>query len=334
MSKLPKPAAQLLAPVLDMYLDSAIALTGCHAEDRGRASCELDVLVVGEGGQQTTSVQIGGALMDLVFIDEKSALKPPDPELAASMAHVKPVRDSSLLISTSSSAAAAMLADSCKRSTRGRLASSLKSLGRADEALGRDSAKEADFWLLAGSYDYAFALLYSRDIVPAPSHLLRQLKDLARGTARGFEAFSRGAALEKSSRISCASRLEGVSVLQDILRGRQVSDSSEGGSWTESRLDIVRGKAQELATRVEHAESYSFLGQEMVEAILHVASPPRGDPYSRATKKTADLGQVFAGKKQLLGDRLLKELGLVRDGPAVANALGVLRDQVSALAKK
>jgi hypothetical protein len=271
--------------------------------------------------------------MDLIFIDEKRALKPPDPEFAASMALVQPVRDSSLLISTSSSAAAAVFSDSCKRSTRVRLASALKSLGRSDDALSKGSAREADYWLLAASYDFAHALLYSREVIPSRSHIIGQLKGLPRGTARSFEAYSLGAGLEKSSRASCASRLEGVAVLQDVLRGNQEAGRAGSGTWSEARLQIVQAKAQELSTRMEHAESYSFLGQEVVQGILEAAKSP-SMPEPKRPGKTVDVGHVFAGGRQLLGDRLLKELGLNRGASIVSGSIAVLRDQVSALAKK
>jgi len=271
--------------------------------------------------------------MDLIFIDEKRALKPTDPESAASMAQVQPVRDSSLLISTSSSAAVAVFSDSCKRSTRTRLGSALKSLGRSDDALSKDSTKEADFWLLAASYDYAHALLYSREVVPSRSHLIGQLRSLPKGTSSSFEAFSLAAGIEKSSRSSCASRLEGVAVLQDVLRGNQDPGKSGRASWTEARFDIVGAKAQELSTRMEHAESYSFLGQEVVQGIVEVASAP-SVPEPDRFAKAADVGHVFSGGRQLLGDRLLKELGLNRGAASIKDSLAVLRDQVSVLAKK
>ena len=142
MRRFTAPGVHLLRPILDMYMDSAIALSGCHAEGLERDSCELDVLIVGNQGRTSTSVRIGGVHMDLIFVSEKEALKPSNPEHAASMAHSRPVRDASLVISTSAAAATAVLADSCHKSTRGRLASALKSLGRADEALSEGSGAQ------------------------------------------------------------------------------------------------------------------------------------------------------------------------------------------------
>ena len=271
--------------------------------------------------------------MDLIFVDEKRTLKAPDPEVAASMAQVYPVRDPSMLISTSSSAAAAVFSDSCKRSMRARLASALKSLGRSDDALSKDSVKEADFWLLAASFDYAHALLYSREVLPCRSHIIGQLKALPRGTSKSFEAFSIGAGLQKSSRTSCTSRLDGVGVLQDVLRGSQNVKTNVSGTWSDARLEIVRAKAQELSTRMEHAESYSFLGQEVVQGIREVALAPSMPDLNRPSK-APDVSHVFTGGRQLLGDRLLRELGLSRVESVVRDSLSAIRDQVYALAKK
>ena len=331
MRRLP-PIAKLVRPLVDMYLDSAVAITGCHAEGIERPSCELDVLVIGDETRPPVSLKMKGGYLDVMFIDEKTALKPARPEHAASLAHARPVRDTSLLISTSTAAASAVFTDSCRKSSSGRLASALKALGRVDEALSRGSRTEADLWLLAGSYDFAFAWLYSKERVPAPSHLLRQLRDQSKGTSRGFEAFSMGAALEKSSRGSCAARLEGLSVLHDVVKGRQVPAEPGDAGWQSARLETVRAKAQELGLRVEHAESYSYLGQETVLAVLAVAQA--GESAGKGREGYPDIGPLFAGSQQLLGDRLLKELGLGRDEQTLRGSMAVVKEQVSALARR
>ena len=333
MRRVPAPAVRVLRPILDMYMDSAVALSGCHTQGIERHSCELDVVIVGTESRPSTSAKIGGVYMDLIFITESDALKPADPEHSASMARAHPVRDASLVISTGTSAAAAVIADSCRRSTRGRLASALKSLGRVDEALSNGSLKEADFWLTAASYDYAYALLYSREVVPAPSHLLGQLRGQSKGALKGFQAFSTGAALERSARNTCGSRLEGIGVLHDVLRGRQRTRAEESAGWAPARLEIVKAKSQDLAARVEHAEGYSFLGQEMVDAMLELADPG-GRDGGREGGRRSDVGSLFQGKEQLLGDRLLSELGLVREGPALRASLGAVKEQVSSLARR
>jgi hypothetical protein len=329
MARLPTSAAQLLRPVLDMYMDSAVALVGCHSVGLNRTSCELDVLVVGEGARSAASVKLGGVFMDLTFIGEKEALRHENPEHAASMAHAKPIRDNSLVISTGSSAAEAVYSDSCRKSARGRLSSALKSLGRVDECLAAEAVREADFWLLSASYDFGYAWLYSKETVPAPSHLLRQLREASKGPPRAFEAFSRGAGLEKASRAACASRLEGVGVIHDVLRGRQESAGELGPGWQE-RYEMIRGKSQELAIRVEHAESYSFLGLSFVLGVREMAA----GWGSKGPRHRSDLGSMFGGQEQFLGDRLLKELGLGRDRTAIEAALPGVKGQISSLAKK
>ena len=80
MRRVPAPAVRVLRPILDMYMDSAVALSGCHTQGIERHSCELVVVIVGTESRPSTSAKIGGVYMDLIFITESDALKPADPE--------------------------------------------------------------------------------------------------------------------------------------------------------------------------------------------------------------------------------------------------------------
>jgi hypothetical protein len=314
-----------------MYMDSAVALSGCHAQGIERNSCELDVLVIGKESRPPTSAKLGGVYMDLFFADERELLKQTDPELLAAMANLRPIRDTTLVISTSSAAAAAVYDDACRRSERGRLASAVKSLGRVDEALSKETLREADFWLLAAAYDYAYAWLYSKEVIPAPSHLLGQLKEQSKGSSQRFGAFSRGAALEKASRGSCRMRLEGVGVLHDVIRSRQAVGGAHS-AWAPARLEIVKSKAHELGLRIEHAESYSYLGQEVVRTVLGIATLV-GEGGTRV-RRYSGIGHLFAGSEHLLGESLLVDLGFARDRQELHAAARGVKEQVSALARK
>ena len=319
------PATALLRPILDMYMDSAVAVVGCQSRGMARDSCEYDVVVVTNDHRSPTSAKIGGVYVDLSFMSEKEALNPSNPEHSVSLATAKPVRDASLILSTSAAANAAILSNSSKQASSRRLASALKTLGRAEEAVGRDAISEADFWLLAGSYEFAYAWVYSRELSPSPSHLMSQLRGLA-STSRGyFEAFSAGAGLEKASRAGCGARLEGLGVLHDVIRSGHRGKSAGHSAWSKARLDIVGGKARELASGIELAECYSYMGQELVDYIQAITA--------RGTKRTLAVSDLFSAKEHLLADRLLKELGLTRTKSSVQKGLVSVRDSVSTLAR-
>jgi len=215
------PASTLLRPILDTYMDSAVAVIGCNSRGFERYSCEFDVLVVTGDRRTPTSVKIGEAFIDLLFVPEKEALKPRNPEHAMSIALAKPLRDSSLVLSTSSAANLAVFSESAKKASGTRLASALKILGRADAALSKESIVDADFWLLAASYEFGYAWLLSKECLPSPSHLLAQLREYSKDNPRGFEGVSIGSGLEAAGRAGCGARLEGVSVLHDLLREDQ-----------------------------------------------------------------------------------------------------------------
>ena len=317
------PAAVVLRPVLDTYMDSAVAVIGCNSRGIGRYSCELDVIVVTAERRNPTSLRIGDVFVDLRFASEKEVLKPANPEYAMSMATARPVRDTSLVLSTSSAANFAVMGESARNASGIRLASSLKILGRAESAQAKGTFIDADFWLLAASYEFGYALLLTKEALPSPSHLLAQLREASRGNPKGFEGFSVGAGLESAGRAGCGARLEGVTVLHDVLREGSEEVTAEL-EWPKTRSEIVTAKAEELVTRVELAECYSFLGQELVDGVITL--------LKLHPKQT--LTSLSEGEDRLLGERLVRQMGLARSKTAVKSGLEALKQQVSLLARK
>jgi hypothetical protein len=317
------PAAAALGPILDTYRDSAVAVIGCNSRGIGRYSCEFDVLVVTEDRRPSTTLRIGDLYVDLRFASEKEVLKPTNPEHAMSMASAKPVRDASLVLSTSTAANSAVIGESARKASGIRLASALKIAGRAETALAKGALVDADFWLLAASYEYGYALLLSTEVLPSPSHLLGQLREGARGNLKGFEGVSIGAGLESAGRAGCGARLEAVAVLHDLLRegSKEAAGESE---WPKSRTESVVAKAEELMTRVELAECYSFLGQDLVDGMMTL--------LKLHPKQT--LATLTGGRDRLLGERLVRQLGLARSEGAVKTGLGALKQRVAVLARK
>ena len=317
------PAATVLRPILDTYMDSAVALVGCNSRGIGRYSCELDALAVTNERRPSVSLRIGDVFVDLSFASEREVLKPSNPEHAMSMATAKPLRDSSLVLSTSSAANFAVYGESAKKASGIRLASALKIVSRAESALAKGARTDADFWLLAASYEFGYALLLTKEVLPSPSHLLAQLREGSRGNPRGFEGLSIGSGLEAAGRAGCGARLEGLAVLHDLLREGTKEPTAES-AWPKTRTEIVVAKAQELMTRVELAECYSFLGQELVDDMMTL--------LKRHPKRT--LTSLTEGKDRLLGERLVRQLGLARGEKALESGLEVLKQQVSVLARK
>jgi len=285
-----------------------------------RYSCEYDILVVGAERRPPISLRIADDFVDLTFATEREVLKPPSPENSMSLAFAKPIRDTSLVLSTASAASSATLAESSKMASRARLASALKTLGRAEVAVYRGWTTDADFLLLSASYELAYAWLLSKEILPSPSHLLAQLRQVAKNEPMRFEAFSVGAGLEAAGRAGCGARLEGVTVVHDLLRkGTKTPDPR----WSEVRTEITGSKAREIMTRIELAECYSFLGQELEAGVLALLGRhPR-----------SNLNSLTKGENRLLGERLIRQLGLARDEKAIKTGLDLVRAQVSLLAK-
>ena len=314
-------AAVILRPIMDTYMDSALAVIGCCSKGIARYSCEYDVLVVGSNKRPSTSLKIGDDYIDIEFATEKEVLKPTNPEHAIALAFAKPIKDTSLVISTATAASSATLSESATMASRTRLASALKAIGRAEASLARKTTIDADLWLLASSYEFAYASLLARAVLPSPSHLLSQLRS-TKGAPRTFEGVSMGGGLEAAGRAGCGARLEGVVVLHDLLREGEPEPAQP--EWPSVRTDTVAAKADELVTRVELAECYSFLGQELVGALLELLRL-----HPKAT-----LAALTSGKDRLLGERLVRQLGLVRSEEGIRAGLEALKGQVNLLAKK
>ncbi len=315
------PAAAYLRPILDTYMGSAVALVGCTSRGIERYSCEFDVLVVSNEKHSPATLKMGDVYADVAFATEKEFLSPADPERSLAIAAAKPVRDTALVLSTGSAASAATYSASAKVACRTRLTSALKTTVRAEESLTKGAAIDADFWLLAASYELAYALLLSREAIPSPSHLLHQLRTETKW-AKGFEGVSIGAGLEAATRAACGTRLDGLAVLHDLIR--EGSDSGADSEWSTVRTEILGAKARELVTRAELAECYSFLGQELVDDLLAVM---------RAHPKQS-VGTLAEGGNRLLGERLMKQLGLARGEKSLRAGLDVVRRQVTLLMKK
>lgn len=314
-------ASTLLRPILDSYMDAAVGIVGCSSRGLDRYSCEFDILVVTPERLPPASLRFGDVYVDAVFVTDSDVLKPGSPEHSLALAYLKPVRDSALVLSTAAAASSAMVEESAKKAERTRLASSLKTLGRAEASLAKDELVDADFWLLAASYEFAYALLLSKESPPSPSHLLAQLRESAPGFTQGFEGVSIGAGLEAGGRAGCGARLEGVGVLHDLLR--ETAKSGADAGWSKVRSEAMAAKARELMTRIELAECYSYLGQEVVDGVLAV----------QRLRPNRTLTALTTGEDRLLGERLMRQLGLAREKGAVKTGVEILKKQVAALSK-
>jgi hypothetical protein len=135
-----------------------------------------------------------------------------------------------------------------------------------------------------------------------------------------------------SSRGKCASRLEGVSLLYDVLSTGRSDVDSEQTSPSNNSFQVVKGKAEEMADLKEHTDSYSFLGLEVTRLLLFVerAHLPNGASGERSRWLVSSLSDE---KQGLLSSRLMRDLGLVRSSDHVREALELLKERVAKLAR-
>lgn len=336
MSETRGALAKVLGPILDTYLNCPIAITGCNSYNIARDSCELDIIVVTEERKPSLSTKVGSNYIDIYFMEEREIMSPSDPEIGVSLAHIVPVRDSSWVLSMCSSTNKALLESNMKKSSEQRLSLALKGLSRAYEALSNESAIDSSFWLLYSGYQVGFSFLYSRSILPCPSHLLQQMKDGAKGNPEIFDAFSSAIGVEQSSRLSCLKRIDAISILYDILHtmNADVHRSKESPDYTSyTSFEIVKNKASSYLDELKIVDSFSFLGLVTVTSLLDLL-------YFYSTSKSIESDFTFItttlskGEKRLISQDVLNSLSLVREEHTLKASLGKLHESVSSLAKR
>ena len=350
MSKRPAPAGVKGAPMLDAgqvdtntrtilsvlrtYPSYEVAIIGCHASLIARTSCEYDLLVVSKDPTPPKHVRTGESFAEIFFRSEKE-LREPTPELAATLAKAKVLRDNTLLLGSAVANAKRRFKESCMRAAELHLASALKALGRVDEKVSQNLA-EADFWLTAAASDLCFSEIYFSQQLPSPSHLFSQMKALSRRKSASFKEWSEASGFKLASRASCENRLEALSVLYDVMRTTKMDMAMAlklGRYRSDDAIAIVRAKATELLRSQETIECYSFLSFDVVKTLLDLYSM-----HCYSLRKEPDYGDVIGdltvGPKRLISAELIKGMSIVRPAELVKAGADALRVAVSALATK
>ena len=324
---------QSILPLLKTFTSSGVAIVGCHSANISRPSCEYDLLIIGKELLAYRTMRIGETYLDVLFRDADELTRA-DPEFQASISTLIPLRDTSLLLGSAKTSAKRSFQANCKGAAGKRLTSALKSLGRAKEALDREALPDADFWLLCAGYDFSFASLYSKGVVPAPSHILDQMKHLPRSPTR-FRDWSDAVGLALASRASCENRLEGLSVVYDFMRS--VDPDSEmlrvlARYRSADSIDLVREKSTFLLRSMQSVDSFAYLGVEAVRTLLDLTEY-RSHELNAEPEPSKTIEFLTSGKQRLIAQDVIRLLGLVRSKELIGLAADKLRDSVSLMAK-
>ena len=325
-----------IQPVLDTFLNKAVALTGCHSYGFARESCEYDLLVVGDEEKPDTSMRVGDRYCDVSFTTGKEVMNPSNPELAVALASLIPLRDSSWMLSTAASTNKAMFTANARRCGESRLSLALKELSRSEEALGRNSLADADFWLNSAGFDFAFATIYASETPPAPSHILKQMKTISGKGEASFTEWAAAVGLGQSSREACLRRLEGLSTMYDVMSSTATEARSNRlieARRADDAARILRAKAEGLLDSLEPVDCFAFLGHEMVltlNALLELQSMKESTEPDYASVVSA----LTRGRLGIISLEVIRELGLTRDEKTVGRTADLLREAISEQAKR
>ena len=324
-----------ITPALRTFPTNEIAIVGCHATNLARPSCEYDLLVISRDPIPEKVVGVEGSYAKLIFRNEFQ-VREPGPELAIALASAVPLRDNSLLLAAAVSDCRRNFSANCATLMESHLASSLKAVSRVDELLAADEVREADFWLLSAAYEFAFAELLSCEVVPAPSHLLMQMKGLPARRGGSFRAWADASGLELASRASCENRLESLSIIYDVLKtsAPSIEVLPETGRYQDAEaFVVVKLKADELIRAMQSVDCYSFLGWEAVRSVADLYSL-HASRLSMPKDYISTIRDLTVGKDRLISEEVLKSLGLVRPAEMLRTAANELKSSVGALAKK
>ncbi len=328
-------SALSILSALKTFPTNDIAIIGCHAMNLGRQSCEYDLLIVNQDPIPEKIIEVAGVYARLIFRNERD-VRQPDTELALTLASAVPLRDSSFLLAGATSDCKRGFVENCRKSMETRLASSLKSLARADELIAEKETREADLSLLSAARDFGYSELLMNGRIPSPSHILAQLKALPKRRPSAFKPWADAFGLELASRASCENRLEALSVIYDAVRTSGVGAETDSRFGRYRELDAVRVlemKTAELLGSMRSADCYAYLGQEVVQCLfdlytLHVSKLAKEKDYSRVVR------ELTVGEDRLISEELLESLGLVRSPEMIQIATLGLKSAVSSLAKK
>ncbi|MDA4123476.1 MAG: hypothetical protein OK456_09885 [Thaumarchaeota archaeon] len=329
-------AVETILPVLKSFPTNEVAIIGCHSHPgMSRPSCEYNLLIVSREPVPAKFVRMGGGYAEILFKSEHE-IRQPEVDLAMALSSAIPLRDNSLLLASAIAESKRSFRNDCKKSMETRLASSLKALGRVDELLAAGQVREADYWLLSSACEFAEAELLTNGVVPAPSHILTQLKALPKRKSSNFKQWAEGFGLELSSKASCENRLEAVSVVFDAVRNTAVTGelATKMSRYREvEAIQVITAKAKDLEESMQSVEAYAYLGQEAVKSLLdlytlHTTRVSLEKDYSSMIR------DLTVGEDRLLSEEVTKSLGLVRTQENLRVAADGMKSAVSSLAKK
>jgi hypothetical protein len=122
-------------------------------------------------------------------------------------------------------------------------------------------------------------------------------------------------------------------VLYDILDARSYTGGSPGGWTAATGFQVTKRKADTLASAMEHAESYCFLGNESARLLLAVSATSRSDT-AVSDKVPGVAGILREGAGGLLSDRLVRDIGLERPPEELKAGIKAVRARVAKLSLK
>jgi len=297
-----------IQPILDTFLNHAVALTGCHTYGIARASCEYDILVVSEEEKPDSSMRVSERYCDISFMSREEAMNPATPELAVALASLVPLRDSSWTLSTAASANKAMFASNAERSAESRLSLALKGLGKADEALGKNSTVDA----------------------------LKQMKTISSTGEASFTEWSASVGLEQSSIEACAKRLDGLLTVYDIVSSSGADARSNRlieARRTEHAAKILHAKAGNLIDSLQSVDCFAYLGYEAVLTLFSLLEL-QSIKESVEPEYGAILSVLTKGRLGIISEEVIKELGWRREEKTLTRAADLLRQAISDQAKR
>lgn len=293
--------SRILTPIIDTYKDKPIALVGCHAQGIGRECCEFDLMIVGEE-DKPKKLSFGDRFFEIFFLEEKRIFEPEGPENSLMLASMIILRDTTFSLSTSYSYNKALITQNSKKAAERWLSLSLNCTAKSQEAIEEQKLGDADFWLSLSGYYFGLALLYLKQKLPSPSHMVEQLKSISERGSDIFTSFATSVSLRDANKQNCYKRLQFINLIVDTFQNNQ-----QLSNLVEDNLDVLNRKAEYLILNKQSVECFSYLGLKCCKYILKLSEKEGQDrfPLSSLYRSNLISKDVISG---LFGKRKKEEI--------------------------
>lgn len=222
----------------------SIALIGCRAKRIAYPTCEYNLFVLGSGRNFIEKVDKIYFQVQFFKRNQGSIIKNMRHILALNNARF--IKDNKAELMMFCSSLEKIMNKMLAKQSMKLLFSSLSKIVRSELELELNRVQDASFWLASASFDLAEHELFKLKIIPSPSHLLQELRELK---IDSYKDIVDAVDLSQASQPSIERKLFALERL------------------SKSKLGIVQGKVDYLLKSHKIADAYFYLSHLLIREV-------------------------------------------------------------------